>query len=223
MIEGQPVIDWDWIARNLDDIARRTLDHVVLTVLAVGIGFVISFALALAIRRRRRLRGPVIGVSGVLYAIPSLAFFMLLIPITGIQNMVTALVPLVSYTILILVRNILAGFDTVPDDVLEAAEGMGLSPSQRLWRVEVPIAAPVIIAGLRIATVTTIGLVTVTAFIGIQSLGSLIVNVGLANFFLTATLVGSLGAVLLAVAADLGFVALQRFVTPWARQRTVGT
>jgi len=223
MVEGQPVIDWDWIARNLDDIARRTLDHVVLTVLAVGIGFVISFALALAIRRRRRLRGPVIGVSGVLYAIPSLAFFMLLIPITGIQSTVTALVPLVSYTILILVRNILAGFDAVPEDVLEAAEGMGLSPWQRLWRVEVPIAAPVIIAGLRIATVTTIGLVTVTAFIGIQSLGSLIVNVGLANFFLTATLVGSVGAVLLAVAADLGFVALQRLVTPWARQRTVGT
>jgi osmoprotectant transport system permease protein len=207
MVEGQPLIDWGWIARNLGDIGQRTWDHVVLTVLAVGIGFVISFGLALLIRRQRWLTGPILAVSGVLYSIPSLAFFMLLIPLTGIQSIVTAEIALVSYTILILVRNTLAGF----------------APWQRLWRVELPIAAPVIIAGLRIATVTTVGLVTVTAFIGIQSLGSLIVNVGLARFFLTATLVGSLGAVLLAVAADLGLVLLQRLVTPWSRDRALGT
>jgi osmoprotectant transport system permease protein len=223
MVEGQPLIDWGWIARNLGDIGQRTWDHVVLTVLAVGIGFVISFGLALLIRRQRWLTGPILAVSGVLYSIPSLAFFMLLIPLTGIQSIVTAEIALVSYTILILVRNTLAGFDGVPPEVLEAAEGMGYSPWQRLWRVELPIAAPVIIAGLRIATVTTVGLVTVTAFIGIQSLGSLIVNVGLARFFLTATLVGSLGAVLLAVAADLGLVLLQRLVTPWSRDRALGT
>jgi osmoprotectant transport system permease protein len=223
MAEGPPFIDWDWIVRNLGDIGLRTLDHVVLTVLAVGVGFVISFALALAIRRRRFLTAPILGISGVLYSIPSLAFFMLLIPLTGIQSTLTAEVPLVSYTILILVRNILAGFDAVPAEVVEAAQGMGYSNWQRLWRVELPIAAPVIIAGLRIATVTTVGLVTVTAFIGIQSLGSLIVNVGLANFFLTATLVGSLGAIALAVVADVGFVALQRIVTPWARGRALGT
>ncbi len=223
MAEGAPFIDWDWIVRNLGDIGLRTLDHVVLTVLAVVIGFVISFGLALAIRRYRALTGPILGVSGVLYSIPSLAFFLLLIPLTGIQSTLTAEVPLVSYTILILVRNTLAGFDAVPAEVVEAAQGMGYSRWQRLWRVELPIAAPVIIAGLRIATVTTVGLVTVTAFIGVQSLGSLIVNVGLARFFLTATLVGSLGAIALAVAADLGFVALQRIVTPWARGRALGT
>jgi osmoprotectant transport system permease protein len=223
MTGGQPLIDWDWIVRNLDDIGQRTLDHVILTVLAVGIGFAISFALALAIRRQRRLTGPILAVSGVLYSIPSLALFSLLIPLTGIQSILTAEIALVSYTILILVRNILAGFDSVPPDVLEAAEGMGFGAWQRLWRVELPIALPVIVAGLRIATVTTVGLVTVTALIGINSLGSLIVNVGLARFFFTATLVGSAGAVALAVAADVGFVALQRVLTPWARDRAMGT
>ena len=223
MTEGQPLIDWDWIVRNLDDIWARTVDHVVLTVLAVGIGFAISFALALLIRRYRFLHGPIIGVSGVLYSIPSLALFALLIPLTGIQSTVTGEIPLISYTILILVRNILAGFAGVPPEMLEAAEGMGYTRWQRLWRIELPIALPVIVAGLRIATVTTIGLVTVTALIGIQSLGSLIVNIGLARFFFTAVAVGSVGAVVLAVAADLGFVAVQRLLTPWSRDAARGT
>lgn len=222
MSEGRPLVDWDWIVRNLDDIGQRTLDHVVLTVLAVGIGFVISFGLALAIRRRRALATPILGISGVLYSIPSLALLTLLIPVFGVQSMVTAEIALVSYTLLILVRNTLAAFDAVPDEVREAATGMGYSTWQRLWRVELPIAVPVIVAGLRIATVTTIGLVTVTALIGISSLGSLIVQVGLARFFFTATLVGSAGAILLAVAADLGFVALQRLLTPWSRRVTGG-
>jgi len=223
MNEGQPFIDWEWIVRNLGDIGQRTLDHVVLTLLAVTIGFVISFGLALAIRGQPRLTGPILAVSGVLYSIPSLALFSLLIPLTGIQSILTAEIALVSYTILILVRNILAGFGAIPPEVVESAEGMGYSSWQRLWRVELPIALPVIIAGVRIATVTTVGLVTVTALIGINSLGSLIVNVGLARFFLTATLVGSVGAVALAVAADLGFVFLQRRLTPWARERAMGT
>lgn len=223
MSDGQPLVDWEWIVRNLDDIAQRTLDHVVLTVLAVGIGFVVSFSLALAIRRRRGLAAPILGASGVLYSIPSLALLTLLIPVFGVQSIVTAEVALVSYTLLILVRNTVAAFDGVPDEVREAATGMGFSAWQRLWRVELPIAVPIIVAGLRIATVTTIGLVTVTALIGISSLGSLIVQVGLARFFFTATLVGSLGAIFLAVVADLGFVALQRLLTPWARRQTGGS
>lgn len=223
MIEGQPFIDWDWIVRNLDDIWARTVDHVVLTALAVGIGFAISFALALAIRRYRVLQAPIIAVSGVLYSIPSLALFSLLIPFTGIQSILTAEIALVSYTILILLRNILAGFASVPPEMLEAAEGMGYTAWQRLWQIELPIALPIIVAGVRIATVTTIGLVTVTALIGIQSLGSLIIDRGLNQFFLTAVLVGSVGAVALATLADLGFVAAQRLLTPWARDRAVGT
>lgn len=223
MTEGQPLIDWEWIVHNADDIWARTVDHVVLTLLAVGIGLAISFLLALAIRRYRALHAPIIAVSGVLYAIPSLALFSLLIPFTGIQSILTAEIALVSYTILILLRNILAGFDSVPAETLEAAEGMGYTSWQRLWRIELPIALPIIVAGLRVATVTTIGLVTVTALIGIQSLGSLIVNIGLARFFFTAVAVGSLGAVLLAVVADLGFVAAQRLLTPWSQDRPAGT
>ena len=215
-------MDLGWIVRNLDEIGQRTLEHVLLTVIAVVIGFAISFVLALLIRRLSWLEGPIIGVSGVLYAIPSLALFAFLVPFTGIQNPLTAEIALVSYTILILLRNILAGLAAVPREVIEAADGMGYTPSQRLWKVELPVALPVIVAGLRIATVTIIGLVTVTALIGLGGLGYLIVDIGYRRFFLTATLVGSVGAVLLAVIADRGFVLLQGALTPWARRRTEG-
>lgn len=213
-------MDWAWIVRELDEIGRRTLEHVLLTVVAVVIGFVISFGLALLIRQRRWLQAPVIGVSGILYSIPSLALFAMLVPFTGIQNPVTAEIALVSYTILILLRNILAGLDGVPAEVVEAARGMGYTSWQRLWRVELPVALPVIVAGIRIATVTVIGLVTVTALIGLGGLGYLIVDVGYRRFFLTATVVGSVGAILLAITADRGFVLLQSALTPWARRRT---
>ncbi len=212
-------MDGDWVIRNLDEIGQRTLEHVLLTVIAVSVGFVISFILALLIRRAHWLEGPIIGVSGVLYAIPSLALFAFLVPFTGIQNPLTAEIALVSYTILILLRNILAGLKSVPREVIEAADGMGYTSSQRLWRVELPVALPVIVAGLRIATVTIIGLVTVTALIGLGGLGYLIVDIGYRRFFLTATIVGSVGAVTLAVLADRGFVLLQHALTPWARQR----
>ncbi len=212
-------MDWAWIARELDEIGRRTLEHVLLTVVAVVIGFIISFGLALLIRQQRWLQGPVIGISGILYSIPSLALFAILVPFTGIQNPLTAEIALVSYTILILLRNILAGLDGVPPDVIEAAKGMGYTPWQRLWRVELPVALPVIVGGLRVATVTIIGLVTVTALIGLGGLGYLIVDVGYRRFFLTATVVGSAGAILLAIVADRGFVILQTSLTPWARRR----
>lgn len=213
-------MDWDWIVRNLDEIGQRTFEHVLLTVIAICVGFAISFALALLIRYMSWLEGPIIGVSGVLYTIPSLALFAFLVPFTGIQNPLTAEIALVSYTILILLRNILAGLHAVPREVIEAADGMGYTRSQRLWRVELPVALPVIVAGLRIATVTIIGLVTVTALIGLGGLGYLIVDVGYRRFFLTATIVGSVGAVTLAVIADRGFVLLQHALTPWARRRT---
>ena len=216
-------MDWAWIGRNLDQLGMRTLDHIVMTVLAVGIGFAISFALALAIRRNGRLHGPVLAVSGTLYAIPSLALFALLIPFTGVQSLATAEIALVSYTILILVRNILAGFDAVPPDVLEAARGMGYTSWQQLWRVELPIALPVIIAGLRIATVTTIGLVTVTALIGLGGLGYVIIELGFNRFFLTATVVGAVGSVLLALLADRAFVLVERRLTRWSVRRATAT
>jgi osmoprotectant transport system permease protein len=185
----------------------------------VGVGFVISFALSLLIVRWRRLYGPVVGLSGVLYAIPSLGLFALLIPLTGV-TLLTAEVALVSYTLLILVRNIVAAFDGVAPEVVEAARGMGYGPWELMCRVQLPLALPTIVAGLRIATVTTVGLVAVTALIGQSNLGSLIVQRGIRASFPTAIMVGALGSVLLGLVADLGFVAVQRRLTPWARARS---
>jgi osmoprotectant transport system permease protein len=218
MTPEEPLVRWDWIIANLDYIAQRTWEHVLMTIIAVGVGFAISFALSLLVVRWRGLSTPILGISGVLYAIPSLGLFALLIPFTGV-SLLTAEIALVSYTLLILVRNIVAGFDAVPAEVLEAARGMGYGPWQLLWRVQLPLAMPTIVAGLRIATVTTVGLVAVTALIGQSNLGSLIVQRGIRASFPTAILVGAVGSVLLGLVADLGFIGLQRLLTPWARAR----
>jgi osmoprotectant transport system permease protein len=214
-------INLDWIANNLGRIWTLLLEHVWLTLLAVGIGLAISVALALLIRDRPRLYGPVIGVTGTLYAIPSLALFALLTPVTGLGTVLTAEIALVSYTLLILTRNTVEGLRSVPAEAIEAATGMGYTARQRLLRIELPLALPIIVAGLRIATVTTIGLVTVTALIGMGGLGYLIVTIGInrGSFGLTQTLTGIVLAVGLAVVADLALLALQRALTPWSRRR----
>ncbi|MDQ5841133.1 MAG: ABC transporter permease [Chloroflexota bacterium] len=216
MTEEAPFFRLDWVFDNLDMLAQRTGEHVVLTLIGVGFGVLIAFPLTLLIHRRRRLVGPVLGVAGILYAIPSLALFGLLIPVTGI-GLVTAEIALVSYTLLILVRNGLAGLDGVAPEIVEAATGMGHTRIQRLWRVQLPLATPVIIAGVRIATVTTIGLVAVTALIGQGGLGFVIITIGINRFFPTAILVGVGLSVLLAVLADRGLVLAERALTPWAR------
>ena len=219
MRPGAPFIDFEWIFNNLDDIAERLGEHLVMVVAAVAIGFVVSFALAMVARRWRGLYAPILAVTGTLYAIPSLALFVLLIPITGL-TLTTGIVALVLYTLLILVRNIVVALDGVPADVTEAATGMGYSARQRFWRIELPIAVPVIIAGLRIATVTTIGLVTITTFIGLGGLGYLIINSGTQRFFPTSIYVGVALCVMLAVIADVSLNWIQRRLTPWARART---
>ena len=219
MIAGQPFLRPEWVVDNLDVIARRIGEHVLVTVIAVAVGFAISFALALLIRRYPRLSGPIIGLAGTLYAIPSLALFALLIPITGL-SLLTAEIALVSYTLLILVRNIVTALEGVSPDVIEAATAMGYTRTQRLWRVELPIALPIIVAGLRIATVTTIGLVTVATLIGMGGLGYLIVNIGIQRFFPTATLTGVVTVVALSVIVDLTLLWVQGRLTPWARART---
>lgn len=215
-------IDLEWVLENLDRIGELLLEHVYLTALAVGVGLVISFAFALLIRDRPRWYGPIIGGTGILYAIPSLALFALLTPITGLGTVFTAEIALVSYTLLILTRNIVEGLRAVPADAIEAAAGMGYTPVQRLLRVELPLAMPIIVAGIRIATVSTVGLVTVTALIGLGGLGYLIVTIGTqrGSFGLTATLTGIVLAVGLAVLADLALLALQRALTPWSQRRT---
>lgn len=218
MTEGQPFFRFDWLVDNLDQLARRLGEHLLVTIIAVTVGFLISFALALLIRRYPRIYGPILAVSGILYAIPSIALFVLFIPITGL-SLLTAEIALVSYTLVILVRNIVTGLRGVPGDVVEAARGMGYTDSQRLWRVELPIAMPVIVAGVRIATVTTIGLVTIATLIGMGGLGYLIVNIGVTRRFPTATITGVVVVVLLATIVDLLLLALQRRLTPWAKAR----
>ncbi len=210
-------IRWDWIAGNLDEIAAATLDHVVLTVVAVGVGFALSLALGLAAYRWRPLYGPIAGVAGLLYTIPSLALFAVLVPFTGL-SVLTSEIGLVSYTLLILVRGVVSGLDAVPSDAIEAATGMGYTGRQRLARVELPLAVPVIVAALRLATVTTIGLVMVTALIGEGGLGQLMLR-GFNRSFPTMVYVGIVVSVALAVAFDLALVGFQRLLTPWARAR----
>jgi osmoprotectant transport system permease protein len=217
-VNDRPLIDWDWIATHLDDLWALTMEHIALTVVAVSVGFVISFLLSLAVLRWRGAYGPITAVAGILYTIPSLALFAALVPITGLSA-TSALIALVSYTILILVRNIVTGIDGVPADAREAADGMGFTHDGRLWRVDLPLASPVIVAGLRIATVTTIGLVTVSALIGQGGLGKLI-NEGLRTTFPTKTITGAVLSVVLAVIADILFVLALRAMTPWTRTRT---
>ena len=207
---------WSWIPDHTEEIWEATSEHLQLTAWAVGIGFLIAMVLAMISIRWRRAYGPLAGLTGLLYAIPSLALFGLLVPITGF-GFVTAEIALVSYTLLILLRNIVAGIDDVPADIKEAADGMGYQPWRRFLAVDLRLATPAIIAGLRVATVTVIGLVTVAALIGSGGYGSLI-NDGLSRNFSTPIVVGGTLSVLMAVAFDLVFVALERLRTPWARQ-----
>ncbi len=187
-----------------------------LTLIAVALGLLLSFPLGLVARRWRRTAGPILGLTGVLFTIPSLALFALLVPFTGLSR-TTAEIGLVGYTLLILVRNIVAGLDSVPDDVLEAAHGMGFRPTGRLLRVELPLALPVIVAGIRIATVTTIGLVTVTGLIGQGGLGALIIE-GINRDFRTPLVVGSVCSIALAVVADVALAGAARLLSPWSRR-----
>jgi len=215
------LFDFEWVGGHLDLIGRQLAQHLYLTALAVGLGLLISFPVSVYVHRHRRLYGPVTSVAGLLYTIPSLALFALLLPFTGLGTD-TAEIGLVTYTLLILIRNTVTGLGGVPEDAKEAARGMGYTGSQLLWRVEVPLALPVIVAGLRLATVTTIGLVTVTAVIGKGGLGFLMLA-GFRNLFPeVAVLAGMALSVGLAVAADGLLLATQRALTPWARGRRVG-
>jgi osmoprotectant transport system permease protein len=207
---------WDWVLDNRDDIWLALGEHFYLTLLAVVFGFLISFPVSVYVSRHRRLFGPVTAVAGILYTIPSLALFAVLVPLTGLSSTLTAEIPLVIYTLLILIRNIVAGLDDVSADVKEAAQGMGYTRRQLLWQVELPLALPTIVAGLRIATVTTIGLVTVTAIIGKGGFGYFIL-LGLTRTFSTAIILGAILSMMLAVAADVGLLWVERWLAPWSR------
>lgn len=213
---------WGWVDRNWSDVLWPALQqHVLLTLIAIGIGFAISFALALLAYRHRWVERPVTVVTTVLYTIPALALFELLVPIRGFGlSRTTAEVALVSYTLLILFRNVLTGLREVPDDVRESARGMGMSPNQSLLRVELPLALPAIVAGLRIATVTVISLATVAAFVADEGLGAPIFEAINNGVFKTELIAAGGLAVALAIVADALLVLAQRALTPWRRVRS---
>ncbi|HEY5165382.1 MAG TPA: ABC transporter permease [Acidimicrobiia bacterium] len=213
---GPKWLYWPWVSDHLSEIQDRLTQHIQLTLLSVGFGLLIAFPLALLSVRYRRVYGPVLGVTGILYTIPSLALFALLLPVTGLSA-ATAVIPLTAYTLLILIRNMVTGLHGVPPEVRDAAEGMGYSPTGRLLRVELPLALPAIFAGIRIATVTTIGLVTVTALIGQGGLGQLLLD-GLNRDFRTPLTVGIVLSLALAVVADLFLVGMLRASTRWQRK-----
>ena len=215
MTAGEPLIRWDWIASHLDEIALRVGEHLELTLIAVLVGTLVAFALSFIGLRVPAAYAPITWVTGILYTIPSLALFSMLVPYTGL-TVLTAEIGLVSYTLLILIRNIVGGIRAVPHEVRDAARGMGYTPRQILLRIELPLALGVIFAGIRVATITTIGLVTVPALIGEGGLGYFIL-LGIQLFFSTPLVVGALGSVALAVIADGALVLAQRALTPWTR------
>jgi osmoprotectant transport system permease protein len=203
----------DWIVHNWDRYTAPFWQHVYLTVVATLIGFGIATAMALIAYRRRWLVGPITTVTGIMYTIPSLSLFFLLQPITGRGN-TTALIALISYTLLIVFRNVIAGLDNVGAETRDAARGLGLTPGQVLWRVELPLALPEILAGLRVATTTTVGLATLAFFAGAGGLGGAIFSD--LSFKSNVIVAGGL-CVLLAVVLDLMILSVQRVLTPWRR------
>ena len=202
-----------WIVHNLGRYGKPLVQQVELVLAAVAIGFAIAFALALLAHRRRALVAPITQITGVLYTLPSVAVFFLLLPVTG-RGFDTALIALVAYTLLIIFRNVITGLDGVPAEARDAGRGMGLTARQLLWRVELPLALPEIMAGLRIAMTTTVGLASLAFLAGAGGLGDAIFS---DRFFRSNVLVAGGLCVLLAVVLDLIVLGIQRALTPWTR------
>jgi osmoprotectant transport system permease protein len=216
-LEANSWICGKFLSTRHDQVVAALQQHIELTVETVVIALAVSLPLAIAVRRSRRARGGLLGLATAIYTVPSLALFGLLVPITGLRP-ATVLVGLVLYSLTILIRNVLAGLENVPSDVVEAARGMGMGRMRILLTVELPLALPSIFAGLRVATVSTVALATIGYLIGEGGLGNLI-HEGLTNYFKAEVLTASVLCVLLAIAFDAVLVGLQFLVTPWARIR----
>ncbi|MBH5335709.1 ABC transporter permease [Streptomyces pactum] len=224
MAQGNCLIANEWICGEYvrtrgEELTDATVQHVGITLASVGIGLLVAFPLALLARHLRFLAGPLLSLTTILYTVPSLAMFSLLLPVFGLSVSVV-ITGLVLYSLTILVRNILAGLAAVPEEAREAARGMGYGPVRMLFGVELPLALPALMAGLRITTVSTISLTTVGAIIGYGGLGNLIYE-GMHSFFKAQVLTASVLCVVLAVTADLLLLGVQRLLTPWARKRKV--
>ena len=211
-----PWFDAGYVVDSWDSILRYLGEHVRLTVGALVIGTLIALPLALLARRNRLLSGCVLGLSTVVYTIPSLAMFAFIFPFTGLSA-TTVLIGLVAYSLVILVRNFLAGLQGVPADVREAAKGMGYGSVRRFVGVDLPLALPAFMAGLRIATVSTVALTTVGVLVGHGGFGQMIVGGFNANFYRAEIVTGTVGCVLLALLADLLLAGVERLLTPWTR------
>jgi osmoprotectant transport system permease protein len=210
---------WDWARENIDRYGTPTLQHLEIVVLSVLIGFVVAFALALIAHRRRRLQPPLLAATGVLYTIPSIAFFFLLLPVTGFGRD-TAIIVLSAYTLQIIYRNTILGLANVPESVKDAARGMGFTNRQILWRVELPLAIPEIIAGLRVAVVSTIAIATLVVFISAGGLGTQIYGSG--NLTFPTTIIIAMVIVMgMALLFDTILLLVQRLTTPWRKVRPV--
>jgi osmoprotectant transport system permease protein len=217
---GPKLFDWGWVFNNLsDEIIPAVIGHVYLSSVSVGIALVISLPTGVFVSRYRKAYPPVTFITGLLFSIPSLAAFALLVTVPGIGLGPRAvIIALVAYSLLVLIRNVVAGMDSVPEETKDAARGLGLTTRQILFKVELPLALPVIVAGVRIATVTIIGIATIGAYISGGGLGELIFT-GISRNFPTRVIVGAVLATLLAVVADLLLLAVERYLTPPSRAR----
>ncbi len=206
---------WQYIEDRRGDIIDATVQHLGITLAAVALGVLISFPLALLVRRHARLEGSVLGLSSGLYTIPSLALFPLLVPFTGLSA-TTVVIGLALYALTILVRAMLEGLRAVPDDVKESARGLGYGSAKMLVRIELPLATPVMLAGLRVATVSTVALTTVGSLVAYGGLGNLIAD-GVSTNFRAELLVAAVLCVVLALILDIVIVVAERLLTPWTR------
>lgn len=211
------VFCFDWARENIDRYGTPTVQHLEIVVLSVVIGFVVAFALALLAHRRRRLQPPLLAATGVLYTIPSIAFFFLLLPVTGFGRD-TAIIVLAAYTLQIIYRNTILGLANVPASVKDAARGMGLTERQILFKVELPLAIPEIIAGLRVAVVSTIAIATLVVFINAGGLGTQMYGSGNLTFP-TSIIIAAAIVMVMALAFDLVLLTVQRLTTRWRKVR----
>ena len=202
-----------WVIENAERYVQPSLEHLLLVASAVVAGFGIAFWLAILAHRHRWLSSPFLAATGILYTIPSISFFFLLLPLTG-RGMVTAIIALTAFSLQIIFRNVATGLRNVPDSVRTAAEGMGLTRRQILWRIEVPLALPEIIAGLRVATVSTVALATLAVFANGGGLGTEIV-VGSNITFKTGIIVAGSIAILMAIVFDGLLLLAGKILAPW--------
>jgi osmoprotectant transport system permease protein len=212
------VFCFDWAREHIDRFGTPTLQHFEIVLFSVLLGFAVAFALSLLAHRTTWLRPPLLAVTGILYTIPSIAFFFLMLPVTGLGRD-TAIIVLAAYTLQIIYRNTILGLANVPASVKDAARGMGLTERQILWRVELPLATPEIVAGLRIATVSTVAIATLAVFISAGGLGTQIYGGGNLTFPTSIIIAGTI-AILMALAFDVVLLGVQRLTTPWRRARS---